>query len=114
MRKCGSAWIGILVGVTFATPLMAQDENACLQRNRIWSWRALDESTLLYKDRTQKEYVVTFRNRCAHVTRSNATLIYRHAGSLSCLSPGDAIGVKAPGYPGSTCRVESVRAGGTP
>jgi hypothetical protein len=111
MKRCASACIGILIGATVATPLLAQDENVCLQRNRIWNWKALDENTLLYKDRTQKEYVVTFRNRCAHVTRSNATLIYLNESSLSCLSPGDAIGVKAPGYPGSVCRVESVRSG---
>lgn len=111
MRKHASALIAILAVTVFVTPILAQEENACLQRNRIWSWKALDESTLLYKDRTQKEYTVTFRNRCAHVTRSNATLVYRHAGSLSCLRPGDAIGVKAPGFPGSTCRIESVRAG---
>ena len=111
MKRYGSVLIGILIGCSVVTPLLAEEENACLQRNRMWSWKALDENTLLYKDRSQKEYIVTFRNSCANVTRSNATLVFRHAGSLRCLAPGDAVGVKAPGYAGSTCRVESVRAG---
>ena len=111
MARLASAVIGVLVGCAFATPLLAESENVCLQRNRIWTWKAVDENTLLYTDRTRNNYTVTFRDRCAPLTRSNATLIYRNGSSLSCVSPGDAIAVKAPGYPGSVCRVGSVRAG---
>jgi hypothetical protein len=105
--------VGILVGSLLATPVLAQaDKNVCLQRNRILSWRPLNDTTILYTDKQRNTYTLTFRDSCAPLTQTGVVLIYASkAGSLACISKGDAISVKAGGRAGATCRVASVEAG---
>src|SRR5712675_2909232 len=111
MRKNRRILAGALGGLMLSTSVWAEAENACLQHNRAQSWRAVDEKTLVYTDRVNKPYIVTFRNRCRNLTRSNAVLVNRHWSGLRCLSRGDAFRVAAHGLAASTCRVQSVHAG---
>ena len=83
---------------------------ACLQHNRARHWRAVDESTILYTDVRNKEYTVSFRQKCRNVTRGNAVLVNRRWSGLSCLSRGDSFRVAVPGLAASTCIVDAVNA----
>jgi hypothetical protein len=105
--------VGLLVGTLLAGPVLAQasNDNVCLQRNRVRSWRAFDESTIIFTDRQRNEFTVNFRDSCRGLTRGNATLIFPRASSLSCISPGDGFGVRALGLGPATCRVASVQSG---
>ena len=103
--------LGALLSSILVSQLLAQAETVCLQRNRVVSWRAVDQNTVVYTDRQRNEYTVTFKNLCSPLTQPGAVLIYRNQSSLSCIKSGDSIGVKAAGYPGSKCRVADVRAG---
>jgi hypothetical protein len=114
MKTYGAGLVGLLVGTLLAGPVLAQDgKNVCLSRNRIMSWHAFDDSTIIYTDRQRNHYTVKLRDSCRGLTSSTATLIYgRSSGNaLRCMSSGDAVSVKATGLAGATCRVASVQAG---
>jgi hypothetical protein len=104
--------IGVLLGATLSTQLLAADGKVCLQRNRLQSWRVIDQNTLAMTDRVGKTYRVTFRQPCPNATESTATLVFGRAWSnLGCLSAGMPINVTAPGRGLRTCRVDTVLAG---
>lgn len=94
-----------------SSQVMAGGQKVCLQRNRLQSWRAVDQNTLVMTDRSRKLYHVTLRNACPNLRQPTATLVFGHAWrNLQCLGPGHAINVAAPGLGLSTCRVGSVTA----
>ena len=93
-----------------ATQVLAASE-ACLQRNRVQSWRALDDATMVMTDIQMKQYTVHMKGRCSNLNRSAATLIYRTWQNLSCLQSGDIIAVTAPGMGSVSCSVAGVEAG---
>jgi hypothetical protein len=112
MKNKNRVLVSILTGSTMlATPVLAEAQPACLQHSRAQSWRAVDEKTIVYKDRLNKSYTVTFRDQCRNLTRGDAVLVNRHWSGLRCLSRGDAFRVGAHGMAASTCRVESVHGG---
>jgi hypothetical protein len=112
MFRKNAILVGALLGATLATPVLAaaNDPN-CLQHNRMVSWRAIDENTLVFIDRQMKEFTVQMKNSCQGVTNGGATLIYDTWTNLSCLNPGMIIHVVAPGLVRSTCSIASVHAG---
>jgi hypothetical protein len=101
--------IGALVGAVLATHIAAAAEGACLQRNRLVSWRAVDESTLEMTDRTMNKYTVQLRSRCFQATRPGARLGYRYWTELGCLKSGEVISVFAPGGGRATCVVSGIQ-----
>jgi hypothetical protein len=105
--------VGLLMGTFLAGPVLAQasNDNVCIQRNRVRSWRAHDDSTIVFRDRQMNDFTVNLRGACRGLTRGNAVLIYPRAGSLSCIAPGDALGVRVAGLAPATCRVASIAAG---
>ena len=111
MKKSCRILAGALSGLISYNAVSVEAQNACLQHNRAQSWRAVDEKTLVYLDRLNNPYTVTFTDRCRNLTRGNAVLVNRHWSGLRCLSSGDAFRVAAHGMAASTCRVGTVRAG---
>lgn len=99
-----------LMATLVATQVLAASE-ACLQRNRVQSWRAVDSSTMIMTDIQQKQYTVRMNGRCSNLDRIAAKLIYRTWQNLSCLQSGDIIAVTAPGMGSVTCSVAGVEAG---
>ena len=93
-----------------ATQVLAASE-ACLQRNRVQSWRAIDNSTMVMTDNQYKQYTVRMKGRCSNLDRIAAKLIYRTWQNLACLQSGDIIAVTAPGMGSVTCSVAGVEAG---
>ena len=94
-----------------ATQVLAASGNACLQRNRVQSWRAVDDSTMVMTDLQQNQYTVQMKGRCSNLARPAAQLIYQTWQNLACLQSGDIIGVTAPGLGLVTCSVAGVQAG---
>lgn len=111
MRRKNPILIGALAGVMLATSVLAAAENDCLQHNRVVSWRAIDENTLVFTDRQMKQFTVEMRSRCDGATNGGARLVYETWTNLSCLTPGMIIHVVAPGLIRSTCSVASIHAG---
>ena len=104
--------VATLSRLILSSQVRAGKQKACLQRNRLQSWRVIDQNTLEMTDRSRKVYHVTLRDGCPNATQSTATLVFGRAwGNLQCLGPGLPINVTAPGHGLRTCRVASVTAG---
>jgi len=99
-----------LAATLVATQVLAASE-VCLQRNRLQSWRAIDNSTMIMTDNQYKQYTVRMKGICSNLDRPAAVLIYRTWQNLSCLQSGDIIAVTAPGMGLVTCSVGGVEAG---
>jgi len=99
------------MGALLATPVLAASDNACLQHNRIWGWRALDERTILATDRMQHRYTINMRGGCIGLTDGGAILVFRTWTNLSCVGSGDLIGVRTPGLGFVSCSISNVQAG---
>jgi hypothetical protein len=98
-----------VAAATIATQVLAAE--ACLQRNRLQSWRALDASTMVMTDMDMNQYTVHMKGRCANLARPDAKLAYRTWTGLDCLHSGDLIAVTAAGLGTVTCSVANVSAG---
>lgn len=103
---------GVLMGTMLSTHVLA-GEAACLTRSRLVSSRAIDENTIEMIDRQMNRYTVRRQRPCANLNFSNATLIYRSWGNLSCLNSSVSINVAAPGRGVRTCRVAAVELAGS-
>ncbi len=103
--------VSTLAATLIATQVLAASGEACLQRNRLQSWRAVDESTMIMFDIRQNQYTVQMKGRCSNLARPAAILVYRTWQNLSCLQSGDIIAVTAPGLGAVTCSVAGVQAG---
>ena len=99
-----------LAATVVATHALAANAD-CLQRNRLQSWRAVNNSTMVMTDNQYKQYTVRMKGTCSNLDRPAAILIYRTWQNLACLQSGDIIGVTAPGLGLVTCSVAGVSAG---
>ena len=99
------------MGATAATPVMAAADEACLQHNRIWSTRIVDDHTIVATDRSYKQYTVRLRGACTGLTNGNAVLIFRTWTNLGCIGDGDLLGVRTPGLGFVNCSIDNVLAG---
>ena len=100
-----------LAATLIATQVLAASGEACLQRNRLQSWRAVDSSTMVMTDLQQNQYTVRLKGACSNLDRPAAHLVYRTWQNLACLRSGDIIGVTAPGLGLVTCSIAGVSAG---
>jgi hypothetical protein len=98
-----------VAAATIATQVLAAE--ACLQRNRLQSWRAIDNSTMVMTDIEMNQYTVHMKGRCSNLSRPDAKLVYRTWTNLGCLHSGDVIAVTAAGLGTVTCSVANVEAG---
>ena len=100
-----------LAATLVATQVLAASADACLQRNLLQSWRAIDNSTMVMTDNQYKQYTVRMKGNSSNLDRPAAMLIYRTWQNLACLQSGDIIGVTAPGLGLVTCSIAGVSAG---
>jgi hypothetical protein len=103
--------VSTVAATLIATQVLAAAQEACLQHNRLQSWRAVDDRTMLMIDNQMKQYTVRLRGRCVNLTRPAAVLAYRTWQNLACLSSGEIITVTAPGMGAVMCSVDNVEAG---
>src|SRR5688572_14416404 len=103
--------IATLAATLVASQVLAAAGEACLQHNRLQSWRAVDEDTMVMTDNQMRQYTVHLKSRCSNLTRPAAVITSRTWQNLSCLSSGEIISVSAPGLGAVTCSVAGVEAG---
>ena len=103
--------VSTIAASLIATQVLAAAGDACLQHNRLQSWRAVDNSTMVMTDNQMNQYTVRMNGRCVNLDRPAARLVYRTWQNLGCLSPGEIITVTAPGMGSVTCSVAQVESG---
>jgi hypothetical protein len=102
---------GLLIGMTLATPVLARPHEACLQHNRVKSWRPVNDHTMVFADTFDRRYTVRTYPRCEGLDMTGARLVFHTWENLQCLRRGQIISVIAPGIGRTTCAIASVTTG---
>ena len=111
MKGSFSIVIGVLAGTMAATPVIAQGM-ACLQHNRMQSWRAVDDHTLDFTDLDRHHYTVNMTPACRGLTDPQAHIVFHTWQNLECLPVGEIIVVTSPVFGATQCSVANVQAKG--
>ena len=111
MKGIASIVVGVLIGVMAATPVLAQGQT-CLQRNRMQSWKAINDHTLDFTDLNRNHYTITTNSACRGVTDPQAHLVFHVWQNLECLPIGEIIVVRSPVFGATQCSIASVQANG--
>src|SRR5262245_8966850 len=101
---------GALAGALLAIPVLAGSSAGCRWHNRTWSSRVLDARTILFTDVRHNKFVAHLRGACQGLTSGAAILIFHTWMNLSCVGDGDLVGVQAPGFGFSNCRIADIHA----
>jgi hypothetical protein len=82
----------------------------CLQNNRIWSWDALDDRTLVVGDVQNHRYLVKLSGGCIQLS-VNPTVALRFITktNLGCVQRGDMVSYRAPALGRLSCFVDEVQ-----
>ena len=111
MRPIASIGVGVMAGVMAATPVLAQGQ-ACLQHNRMQSWKPINDHTLDFTDLDRHHYTVTMMPACRGLTDPQAHLIFHTWENLECLPLGEIIVVTSPVFGHTQCAVAGVQTNG--
>ena len=85
-----------------------REQKACLQNNRIWTWRVINERTLIVGDRENRPFLVRLTGGCVGLTNATLRLAFRTHTNLGCLEHGDSIAFRAPALGPMSCFVTDV------
>jgi hypothetical protein len=91
-----------------ASSVPVPDKQACLQNNRIWGWRALNERTLVVTDINYRSFLVHLRGGCVGLNNAIFALRFRTWTNLGCLGQGDSVSYRAPALGEMSCFVREV------
>jgi hypothetical protein len=115
MQLLAAAGLAALISI----PVAAQAQpnapaRACLRFGEIYSWKALDNKTLIVEDNFHQKFKVALMGYCPNLTFKQR-IGFRSPGSmeLSCVSSGDDVEVRNFGSGGQRCPIRSI-AGYTP
>lgn len=103
---------GLLMGMTAATPVLAQPGQVCLQHNRMQSWKALNDRQIDFTDLDRHHYIITMTPACRGITDPQAHLIFHTWENLQCLPIGEIFDVTSPVFGRTSCAVASVQLNG--
>ena len=83
-------WAAIVLGAFAATPAAANPN--CLTVDQIWSWKAVDNKTLIVEDNWHQKFKLTLMISTPDV-RYKERIGFKSIGgtALSCLTPGDDV-----------------------
>jgi len=108
MTRFRATVVGLLLGATLASPVMAAEE-ACLQANRIWGWQAINDRTISVVDRNYNRYIVHLTGGCINLRQYTAQpLAFRTRTDLGCVRQGDMIAFRSPDLGPLSCFVTGV------
>ena len=112
-RVLAVAATAVLAALTLASampavPAFAQQREACLQNNRIWGWRVINERTLILNDISYRPFLVHMTGGCVGLTNAVWALRIRTWTSLGCLGQGDRVSFHAPALGPMSCIVTKV------
>ena len=112
MKIISAVVAGLLMGATAATPVLAQAGQACLQHNRMQSWRAMSEYEMDFTDIQRHHYLVSVTPACRGLTDPQAHLIFHTWENLQCLPVGEIIEVTSPVFGRTSCAISGVQQNG--
>ena len=92
----------------FAAAPVYDEGGACLQNNRIWGWRVLDERTLVVNDIRNRPFMVRLSGGCVGLTNANIQIAFRTSTNLGCLRRGDQVMFREPTLGAESCFVTEV------
>ena len=95
-------------------PAAAQERQACLQNNRIWGWRVVNERTLIVNDRNYHPFLVHLSGGCIGLNDAILAIRLNTFTNLGCLGRGDRVSFRAPALGRMTCFVQTVEPYGPP
>ncbi|HKD20949.1 MAG TPA: DUF6491 family protein [Rhizomicrobium sp.] len=88
----------LAVAALAATPVLAAP--SCLQLGQIYSWNAPDNKTLIVEDNWHQKFKLSLMGYCQNLTFKERIGFKAFGGTqLSCLSKGDYVLVRDPGFP---------------
>ena len=91
------------------TAQVPQAQRACLRFGEIWSWKALDNHTIVAEDNQHNKFKLSLMGYCPSVQfRERVGFKSLGATHLTCMTPGDDIIVKNPGTGPQTCPIKSI------
>jgi hypothetical protein len=97
-----------------AAEARAAEGDACLQNNRIWSWRVVDSRTLEVDDVSHKPFTVRLTGPCIGLDNALSNVAFHGTLSLGCLQSGDQVIYRPPALGRQSCFIDSVTPGKPP
>jgi len=90
-----------MLGVTLLAAAPAYAAPSCLQIGQIWNWNALNDKTLIVEDNWHQKWKLTLMVSCINLTFKERVAFQTVGGftGLSCLSKGDNVMIRNPGFP---------------
>ncbi|HUO91607.1 MAG TPA: DUF6491 family protein [Rhizomicrobium sp.] len=95
------------VAVLVSAPAMAAP--SCLQIGQIYSWNAVNDKTLIVEDNWHQKWKLSLMAPCINLTFKERVGFQSIGGfgGLTCLSKGDNVIVRNPGFP-QRCPITSI------
>jgi hypothetical protein len=90
-----AALLSAALGLAAAIPMIstqARAAPACLELARIWSWKVIDDKTLIVEDDTHQKFKMTLMGFCHNLAfKERIGFKSVGGGELSCLGMGDYV-----------------------
>lgn len=98
-----------LLGLALLATTPAMAASSCLQIGQIWSWNAPDNKTLIVEDNWHQKWKLSLMATCINLSFKERVGFQTIGGftGLSCLSKGDNVLVRNPGFP-QRCPITSI------
>lgn len=114
-----SAGVVVLAALMLAGPSVAEDrvapnppqQKTCLQNNRIYTWRVVNNRELIVGDIQGNVFTVRLSGGCVGLNDSILAMRFVTKTNLGCLSAGDRVSYREPVLGQMSCFVNEVRPG---
>ncbi len=95
------------LAMLIATPAFARQP--CLEFHSIWSWKIIDNKSLIVEDETHRKFKVGLMGICPELRFNRDMLGFESRGStrLSCITLGDDVIVRSTGI-NQRCPINSI------
>lgn len=89
-----------VLGLAMSLSGPALADRQCLVMDQIWNWHAVNDQTLIVEDNSHHKFKVSLMAPCINLTFKERIGFKSFGGTgLSCLSKGDDVLVRNPGFP---------------
>lgn len=98
-----------VLGFALLATVPAMAAPSCLQIGQIWSWNAPDNKTLIVEDNWHAKWKLSLMGSCINLSFKERVGFQSIGGfgGLTCLSKGDNVLVRNPGFP-QRCPITSI------
>lgn len=99
----------LALGLAGLAATSASAAPSCLQIGQIWNWTAVNDKTLIVEDNWHQKFKLSLMAPCINLTFKERVGFKAIGGftGLSCLSKGDEVLVRDPGFP-EHCPITSI------